>query len=120
MDTPDFSSTTTIQKSQQNGWIKILLITLLFYILVLGALVLTQNPNLFPTLAMVGNFAVPVAYVAFFYERRHQNPARHTSTCRRSYLKEHTHNPFSPIETKKAVENFFSAWDTLLCGPTVG
>jgi len=31
----------------------------------------TGNPNLFPTVVMVGNFAVPAAYVAFFYERRH-------------------------------------------------
>ncbi|WP_255361957.1 PrsW family intramembrane metalloprotease [Methanosarcina sp. A14] len=35
------------------------------------ALLLTKNSNLFPTLAMVGSFMVPVAYVAFIYERRH-------------------------------------------------
>ncbi len=56
---------------RQTSWIKIILITGLFYVLVLVALVLTQNPNLFPTLVMIGNFMVPVAYVAFFYERRH-------------------------------------------------
>lgn len=57
--------------ARRNGWLKILLIGAIFYILVLAALLLTQNPNLFPTLAMVGNFIVPVTYVAFFYERRH-------------------------------------------------
>ena len=31
---------------------------------------LTGNPNLFPTVALLGNFLVPVSYVAFFYERR--------------------------------------------------
>src|SRR5581483_4794612 len=34
-------------------------------------LALTQNPNLFPTVIMLGNLLVPVAYVAFFYQRRH-------------------------------------------------
>jgi RsiW-degrading membrane proteinase PrsW (M82 family) len=32
---------------------------------------LTGNPNLFPTVALLGNFLIPVAYVAFWYERRH-------------------------------------------------
>jgi len=31
---------------------------------------LTGNPNLFPSLVMVGSFSVPVAYVAFLYERK--------------------------------------------------
>ena len=30
-----------------------------------GVLVLTGNPNLFPTVFLVGNFLVPVSYVAF-------------------------------------------------------
>lgn len=34
-------------------------------------LLVTGNVTLFPTVVLLGNFAVPVAYVAFFYERRH-------------------------------------------------
>lgn len=56
---------------RRNAWLRILFSAFLFYVLLLIALLLTGNPNLFPTLVMVGNFMVPVAYVAFFYERRH-------------------------------------------------
>ena len=42
-----------------------------FYVFLLAALLLTGNSNLFPSLVMVGSFMVPVAYVAFFYERIH-------------------------------------------------
>jgi protease PrsW len=68
-------STAKIQQSipisQRNGWLKVLITAILFYILLLLALLLTRNSNLFPTLVMVGSFTVPVTYVAFIYERRH-------------------------------------------------
>lgn len=53
------------------SWIKILFTGSVYYVLLLTALLLTGNSNLFPALLMVGTFMVPVAYVAFFYERRH-------------------------------------------------
>ncbi len=53
------------------GWLKVLLIGALLYFLSLVITVLSGNPNLFPTVVMIGNFLVPVTYVAFFYERRH-------------------------------------------------
>jgi len=56
---------------RRNAWLKVLATAAVFYVLLLVALLLTGNSNLFPTLVMVGNFMVPVAYVAFFYERRH-------------------------------------------------
>jgi len=56
---------------RRNTWLKFLATAAVFYVLLLMALLLTKNPNLFPTLVMVGNFMVPIAYVAFFYERRH-------------------------------------------------
>ena len=34
-------------------------------------LILTGNPNLIPAVIILGNFTVPVAYVAFFYQRQH-------------------------------------------------
>lgn len=55
---------------RRNIWLKVLISATAFYILLLVALLMTGNPNLFPSLVMVGNFTVPVAYVAFLYERK--------------------------------------------------
>jgi protease PrsW len=52
-------------------WWRVLLLAFFFYILGIILLILTENPNLFPTVVMIGSFMVPAAYVAFFYERRH-------------------------------------------------
>ncbi len=52
-------------------WWRVLLIALGLYLLGIVILFLTGNPNLFPTIIMVGSFMIPVTYVAFFYERRH-------------------------------------------------
>ncbi len=60
-----------VQVVQRNAWLKVLAIAVDFYIILLAALLLTHNSNLFPILVMVGSFMVPLAYVAFFYERRH-------------------------------------------------
>lgn len=54
----------------KNSWWRVLLIGFLFYFLFLVALLLTNNPILFPTVVMVGSFMIPVTYVAFFYDRR--------------------------------------------------
>ena len=60
------------QKPRRTGlWWRLFLSGLALYFLGIAILVLTRNPNLFPTVIMLGNFMVPAAYVAFFYERRH-------------------------------------------------
>ena len=59
------------RKRTTGAWWRVLLIGLLLYALGVGALALTGNPNLFPTVFLLGNFLVPVSYVAFLYERRH-------------------------------------------------
>jgi RsiW-degrading membrane proteinase PrsW (M82 family) len=56
---------------RQTAWRRVLTTAAVFYVLLLAALLLTRNSNLFPTLAMIGSFMVPVAYVSFLYERRH-------------------------------------------------
>lgn len=56
---------------RHNTWLRVLITASVFYVLLLIVLLLTSNSNLFPTVVMVGNFMVPVAYVAFIYERRH-------------------------------------------------
>jgi RsiW-degrading membrane proteinase PrsW (M82 family) len=58
------------QRVRHRSWLRVLLIGLLLYVVGIGVLILTGNPNLFPTVVMLGNFLVPVTFVAFFYERR--------------------------------------------------
>ncbi len=52
-------------------WWRVFLVALGLYLLGLVVLFLSGNPNLFPTIIMLGSFMIPVTYVAFFYERRH-------------------------------------------------
>jgi RsiW-degrading membrane proteinase PrsW (M82 family) len=58
------------QRVRHRSWLRVFLIGLLLYIAGIGILILTGNPNLFPTVVMLGNFLVPVTFVSFFYERR--------------------------------------------------
>jgi len=51
-------------------WWKLLIIGSILYVLGLIVLVLTQNTNLFPAIVMLGNFLIPVIYVAFLYQKR--------------------------------------------------
>lgn len=53
------------------SWWRVLLIVFLFYVMGIVVLILTGNPNIFPTVVILGNCMVPASYVAFFYERRH-------------------------------------------------
>jgi protease PrsW len=64
------------------SWWRILLVGLLLFIISVLVFALTQNLNLFPTVALIGNFLVPVSYVAFFYERRHMSRVTLVSTAR--------------------------------------
>lgn len=53
-------------------WLRILLLGFVIYVSTIIAFASTGNPNLFPSIALVGNFLVPVSFVAFFYERRNR------------------------------------------------
>lgn len=55
----------------RTSWIKVFFIGLGVYFLSLFVMIFTSNTNLFPTVVLIGNFLVPVTYIAFFYERRH-------------------------------------------------
>lgn len=52
-------------------WWRILLGCLAAFVLGVVLLIMTGNPNLFPTVVALGNLMVPAACVSFFYERRH-------------------------------------------------
>ena len=53
----DLTGTMPVKSS---SWWRVLLIGLFFYLATLVALVLTDNPNLFPTVVMVGSFMIPL------------------------------------------------------------
>jgi RsiW-degrading membrane proteinase PrsW (M82 family) len=69
-------------KPKSGSWWRILLIGLVLFLASVFIFALTGNPNLFPTVALIGNFLVPVSYVAFFYERRHLSQVTLVSTAR--------------------------------------
>jgi RsiW-degrading membrane proteinase PrsW (M82 family) len=54
-----------------NAWLRTFITGLILFILSGILLIATQNPNLFPTVVMIGSFLVPITYVTFFYERKH-------------------------------------------------
>ena len=63
---PDF-----VHPRHGNAWFKMFLSGLVAFFASLFILILTRNPNLFPTVVLVGNAIIPLTYVAFFYERSH-------------------------------------------------
>ena len=62
---------TIARPAERGAWWRILLGGLGLFAVGVVILGLTENPNLFPTVVLLGNLLVPVAYVAFFYQRRH-------------------------------------------------
>ncbi len=62
-------------------WLRILFIGFIIYIATIIAFLSTGNPNLFPTIVLVGNFLVPVSFVSFFYERRNRFHVNLSSTA---------------------------------------
>src|SRR5436189_5267588 len=53
------------------GWLRALLIGLGLFVATTIVLFLTGNPNLYPTVILIGNFLVPVVFVAFLYDHQH-------------------------------------------------
>jgi RsiW-degrading membrane proteinase PrsW (M82 family) len=61
----------TKREVKRGLWWRILLVGMAFYLGGAILLFVTGNPNLFPTVVLLGSFMVPATYVGFFYERRH-------------------------------------------------
>jgi RsiW-degrading membrane proteinase PrsW (M82 family) len=80
MESPQEVVTLPSKHPKANAWLKALVTGLLLYIISVVFLILTENPNLFPTVVMIGSFLVPVTYVTFFYERRHLSNLSISST----------------------------------------
>ncbi|MBW4696179.1 MAG: PrsW family intramembrane metalloprotease [Lyngbya sp. HA4199-MV5] len=60
----------TLSARPKRVWLQVFLTGFLLYFISLVVVVLTENPNLFPTLILLGNFLVPVTFVTFLYERQ--------------------------------------------------
>ena len=52
-------------------WLRTLVMGVVLFILASIILVWSGNPNLFPTVILIGNFLVPVVFVAFLYDHQH-------------------------------------------------
>ncbi len=53
------------------SWLRVFFIGLLLFIVTTVVMFLTENPNLYPTVILIGNFLVPITFVAFLYDHRH-------------------------------------------------
>lgn len=54
-------------------WLQILIVGIVLFVGTEQALRITENPNYFPTVILLGAFTVPVAFVTYFYEHvRHR------------------------------------------------
>lgn len=66
-----FSSTLISSVSSvRSSWVRVLLTGFLLYIISIVLVAFTGNPNLFPTMILLGNFLVPVTFVTYLYERQ--------------------------------------------------
>lgn len=71
--------TNDINKKSSKWW-KVMLVGSITYIIGLAVFIITLNPNIFPSIVMLGNFLIPVTYVTFFYERKHRRNVRMFTT----------------------------------------
>jgi protease PrsW len=55
---------------QPRYWLRILLLGLALWVATVAVIFLTGNPNLIPTLVLLGSFLVPVTFVAWAFGRR--------------------------------------------------
>lgn len=53
------------------GWLRVFFVGLLLFIVTTIVLFITGNPNLYPTVILIGNFLVPITFVAFLYDHQH-------------------------------------------------
>src|ERR1700730_17140781 len=52
------------------GWLRTLLIGLGLFLAATTIMLLTSNLNLYPTVILLGNFLVPIVFVAFLYDHQ--------------------------------------------------
>jgi protease PrsW len=52
-------------------WLRTLVVGVILFVIAAIVLIWSGNPNLFPTVILIGNFLVPVVFVAFLYDHQH-------------------------------------------------
>jgi len=53
------------------GWLRALLLGIGLFVVTTIVMFVTGNPNLYPTVILVGNFLMPVVFVTFLYDHQH-------------------------------------------------
>src|SRR5947199_9358393 len=61
------------KNEQRRGlsWLHVLFTGIVLFVASTVVMFLTSNPNLYPTVILIGNFLVPVVFVAFLYDHQH-------------------------------------------------
>src|ERR671927_1253508 len=63
--------TDTRPRAPRRTWLRMFLTGLVLWLLTVVVTFVTGNPNLVPTLVLLGSFLVPVTFVAWAFGRRH-------------------------------------------------
>ena len=70
-DTTVTEADNTPPPARRRIWLRIFLTGLVLWTLTVVVTFVTRNPNLIPTLVLLGSFLVPVSFVAWAFSRRH-------------------------------------------------
>lgn len=68
---PPPSPTPQSVKRGRSGWLHVLWVGIVLFVLATIILLFTGNPNLYPTVILIGNFLIPIVFVAFLYDHQH-------------------------------------------------
>jgi protease PrsW len=62
-----------VQEAPHGGrdWLRTLFGGLALFVVLTVVMFVTENPNLYPTVILIGNFLVPVVFVTFLYDHQH-------------------------------------------------
>ena len=75
------------QQTRRRGgwsWISVFLIGIVLFVVATIILFVTGNPNLYPTVILIGNFLIPITFVTFLYDYQHLSTLS-TETIARSF-----------------------------------
>lgn len=65
------SGTWQTPRRPSRSWLQVFFLGFLLFVLTVVVMSLTSNSNLYPTVIVIGNFLVPVVFVAFLYDHQH-------------------------------------------------
>lgn len=71
-------------RSGGRSWFHVLWVGILLFIVATVIMYATGNPNLYPTVILIGNFLIPIVFVTFLYDHQHLSLLS-TETIARSF-----------------------------------